>query len=34
LQRHFTECSVAFDQSVTIDPATLLPKWLQPRKTG
>ena len=34
LQKHFDDCGVTYDRSATIDPATLLPKWLHPRKIG
>jgi hypothetical protein len=28
------ERGIAYDATVEIDPATLLPKWLQPRKSA
>jgi cysteine synthase len=34
LQRRLQESAIAYDTSVDIDPYSLLPKWLQPRKTG
>jgi len=34
LQRWFKENGIAYDASVEIDPATLLPNWLQPRKSA
>ena len=34
IQQQLTDIGVKFDASVKIDPYTLLPKWLQPRKTG
>jgi cysteine synthase A len=33
-QKRLTERGVYFDASVAIDPYTLLPKWLQPRKSA
>jgi cysteine synthase A len=32
LQRHLDECGVTYDRDLEIDPYSLLPKWLQPRK--
>jgi cysteine synthase A len=34
IQRRLDECGVAYDKSVAIDPYTLLPKWLHPRKSA
>ncbi len=34
VQQRLDVCNAAYDHGVTIDPYTLLPKWLQPRKTG
>ncbi len=34
IQRALNEHSVAYDSKVNIDPYTLLPKWLHPRKTA
>jgi cysteine synthase A len=31
-QKRLDACNAAYDRGVTIDPYTLLPKWLQPRK--
>jgi len=33
VQQRLGACHAAYDRSVQIDPYTLLPKWLQPRKT-
>jgi cysteine synthase A len=34
IQKRLTEHRVAYDASVAIDPYSLLPKWLHPRKTA
>ena len=34
LQRHMQRCGIDFDAGADIDPYTLFPKWLQPRKTA
>jgi len=34
LQKHLADCGVNFDRNVVVDPESLLPKWLQPRKVG
>ncbi len=34
LQRHLDECGVTYDRELEIDPYSLLPKWLQPRKSA
>ncbi|HEX6260210.1 MAG TPA: cysteine synthase A [Woeseiaceae bacterium] len=34
LQERLKDCGIAYDTSVDIDPYTLTPKWLQPRKSA
>jgi cysteine synthase A len=34
MQERLQECGVAYDASADIDPYSLLPKWLQPRKSA
>jgi cysteine synthase A len=34
MAKRLSENKIAFDNSVEVDPYTLLPKWLQPRKTA
>jgi cysteine synthase A len=34
LQKKLDEAGVQYDRSVTLDPYSLLPKWLQPRKSA
>jgi cysteine synthase A len=34
IQRRLAEKGVRYDTSVTLDPYTLLPKWLHPRKSA
>jgi cysteine synthase A len=34
MQQRLQECGIAFDASVDIDPYSLFPKWLQPRKSA
>ncbi len=34
LQKRLQEMGVPYDASVAVDPYTLLPKWLHPRKTA
>ena len=34
VQKRFDELGVGYDRDVDIDPYTLLPKWLQPRKSA
>jgi cysteine synthase A len=34
LQKYLADCGVTYDQSASIDPTALLPKWLHPRKIG
>ncbi len=34
LQARLRQCGIAWDESVELDPYTLFPKWLQPRKSA
>ena len=34
IQRRLEACGVDYDESVAIDPYTLLPTWLHPRKSA
>jgi cysteine synthase A len=34
LQDELRRCGVAFDESVTFDPYSLLPAWLHPRRSA
>jgi cysteine synthase A len=34
MQKRMVENGIGYDTSVTIDPYTLLPKWLHPRKSA
>jgi hypothetical protein len=34
MQERFRSAGIAWNPSVDIDPYTLLPKWLQPRKSA
>ena len=34
LQKRLDEAGVSYDRDVKLDPYSLLPKWLQPRKTA
>jgi len=34
LQKHLLEHGVAFDREAKLDPSTLLPNWIQPRRTA
>jgi cysteine synthase A len=34
LQRRLADCRIPYDTRIEIDPQTLLPKWLQPRKSA
>jgi cysteine synthase A len=34
LQKMLDASGVAYDREATLDPYTLLPKWLQPRKSA
>jgi cysteine synthase A len=34
IQRRLDDCGVAYDHEAKLDPYSLLPKWLQPRKSA
>jgi cysteine synthase A len=34
LRRQLDDCAVSYDRQLEIDPYSLLPKWLQPRKSA